>query len=100
MRTTVNSFGSSVELSLKVLAYANGRIAIEALDFSDGEPYGMLTLNIPEIELEQDEIIVKTYSENAHWVPQVLENLRQHFENTGKIASSGFVKMPIYRFKA
>jgi hypothetical protein len=98
MKTTVLMAGTFCELSLQVLFYGNGRIAIQAFDHNQSEPFGMLTLNIPEIELEQDEIIVKNYSENATWVPQVLEKLKQHFEPTGKTVSSGHVTMPIYKF--
>jgi hypothetical protein len=98
MKTSVTMFGSVFELSFQVLAYGNGRIAIQAIDFNEGDPFGMVTLNIPEVELEQDEVIAKTYSENAHWVPQVLENLKQHFEPTGKTIDYGNVLLPIYKF--
>jgi hypothetical protein len=98
MKTSVDLFGDAVDLSIQVLKYGNGRIAIQAIDLIDNSPFGMITINIPEIELEQDEIIVKTYSENTHWVPQVLENLKQHFEDTGKTVSGGRDTMPIYKF--
>lgn len=98
MKTSVNVFGDVFELLLQVLVYGNGRVAIQAIYGNYGEPFGMLTINCPEIELQEDEIIVKNYGENEHWVPQVLENLKQHFEPTGKTVSGGYVEVPIYKF--
>lgn len=100
MKTTINAFGNDVAIELVTQEYQNGRTAIQAIDLSDHCPWGTLTVNVPEVELEDDEIIVKTYSENEAWAPQVLENLKEHFEPTGKAVSSGHVTMPVYRFKA
>ena len=100
MKTSINAFGSTVEIELVTQEYQNGRVAIQAIDLSDHCPWGTMTVNVPEVPLADDEIIVKTYSENEQWVPQVLENLKEHFEPTGRSVSSGHVTMPVYRFKA
>lgn len=100
MKTSVKFFGETVNLELVAREYQGGRIAIQAIDLSDHCPFGTLTVNVPEVELEEDEIIVKTYSENEGWVPQVLENLKEHFAPTGKGVSLGHVTVPIYKFKA
>ena len=42
----------------------NGRIAIELIDPEDGEIIAVATINIPEIELQENEVIIKDYSEN------------------------------------
>ena len=42
----------------------NGRIAIELIDPDDGEIIAVATINIPEIELQENEVIIKDYSEN------------------------------------
>lgn len=58
----------------------------------------MLTVNVPNIELEKNEIAVKTYSENVNWAEQVLKALPDHFIFTGKVVKTGFVTIPIYKF--
>lgn len=42
--------------------YANGRIAIMATD--EGQPLCKCTVNIPDIDIANDEVIIKDYSEN------------------------------------
>lgn len=50
--------------SVKFTKYANSkRIAIK-LYCEDGSPMATATINIPEQPLEEDEVIIKTYSEN------------------------------------
>jgi hypothetical protein len=100
MRTTIQFYGSEVALRLKVAGeYASsGMKAIDAIDESDGSLFGRLTINVPGVELQPGEIIVKNYSENEAWVPQVLRNLSQYFVPTGITVKSGFVTMPIYKF--
>ena len=98
MKLTINTFGSDQEIVLEKHNYGNDRIAITA-SCTDGEPWGTLTVNMPEIHLDDDEIIVKDYSENSEWVPQVIKQLPELFEATGRQAKSGFVSCPIYRYK-
>ena len=73
--------------------YANGRLAIRAV-CEDGSPFGMLTVNL-DSPLADDEVFVKTWSENSSWAPQALEAM--HLIPTGREVSSGFVSAPIYR---
>ena len=44
--------------------YPNGRTAIELVDYKTYEPIATATVNVPEIVLEENEIIIKDYSEN------------------------------------
>ena len=44
--------------------YVNGRPAIMLSDIEDGSPVAKATINIPEIELDNNEVIIKDYSEN------------------------------------
>ena len=37
---------------------------IDLIDADDGTPVAVATLNVPDIELESDEVIIKDYSEN------------------------------------
>ena len=43
---------------------SNDRIAIELVEASTGEPVAKATVNIPEVDLEPNEVIIKDYSEN------------------------------------
>lgn len=51
------------EVILKAYTYANQRIAL-AVVAQNGEPMGTLSVNIPEIPLDPNEVFVKTWSEN------------------------------------
>lgn len=43
--------------------YGNGRLAIQAI-CDDGEPYGNLTVNLPNEELGEGELFIKTWGGN------------------------------------
>lgn len=78
--------------------YGNGRLAIQlvgvAQGMEDGEPFGMLTVNIPEVHLEPNEIIVKEWSENAEWAAQVARKLG--YIRTTRYVQTGFVEAFIW----
>jgi len=54
--------------------YANGRQAIRILDAEDGLPVMTATVNVPEVDLEPGEIIIKNYSENEGCLPFLITN--------------------------
>ena len=56
-------FAPHEELTLVSGRYQNGRLAIKATN-SDGEPIATLTVNMPEIELTEGQVIIKDWSEN------------------------------------
>lgn len=91
----INAFGENHTIRTVESHYQNGRIAIKAMNHK-GEQFGMLTVNIPDAELADDEFILKNYSENAGWAEEAVAQFGQ-FENTGRFARSGFVTCPIYR---
>jgi len=98
MKTSIKFLGEDVNLELIISKYPNERLAIVAFDLADGCRFGTLTVNVPEFELNEGEIIVKTYSDNEEWVPQVLKNLSKHFIPTGNEVNLGYVTVPIYKF--
>lgn len=78
---------------IKIDTYEDsGRPCISLVD-KYGLPYERITINIPEEELEDNEVIVKVYSENELIIPQV----RHLFEDTGKRARA--IMAPIWRVK-
>ena len=93
----INFLGKPVNLELVEHRYTdNGRLAIQAV-CDDEEVFGMLTVNIPEANLADDEVCIKVWSENSYWVPQVLAQLKDKFVPTGREVSTGFVRAPVYK---
>ncbi|GAF77796.1 unnamed protein product, partial [marine sediment metagenome] len=91
---TIRVYATMVEF--KVSEYEKGgRIALQCVVVGSGEPYATLTINMPEVALEGDEIIVKDYSENTLVAQEAFAT--GLFEKTGKtVPKSGF---PIWRLK-
>ena len=55
-------------------SYANGRKAIRIVDAEDGIPVMTATVNMPDENLEEGEIILKNYSENEGCLPFLITN--------------------------
>lgn len=92
----IKFYDSIYNLQMREQQYQNGRTA---LVFNDGvEVFGVLTVNVPEVPLREGEIIVKTYSENEQWVPQVLKALPEFFTDTHKRIQQGFATMAIWHY--
>lgn len=73
--------------------YPNGRTSLQIIDAEDGCPVMTATTNVPEIELAENEIIIKNYSENEG----VLEFLQEN-GIVGKVKREvgiGFVSVPV-----
>lgn len=75
--------------------YDNGRRAIRLV--SGGLPFAVLTVNLPDDPLEEGEIFVKTWSENAAIRDPILA--LGIFEDTGKRVPTGFTEAEVWRFK-
>lgn len=84
------AFGEISDCILKKDKYAtNGRLSLQLFDALDGTPFAIVTVNIPDVELEQDEIMVKNYSENSGMDDWMIENGLAI--DTGKLVSIGYV---------
>lgn len=72
-------------------------LALWAKDEADGywEPYVGLTKNVRPNDCKDDEIIVKTYEENAHLRQPLLD--LGYFEDTGRRIPAGFTELEIWR---
>lgn len=69
MKVTFKGWESKVIIG----AYSNGRKAIQLFDATTGEPIAKATVNVPDYKLDDDQVIIKDYSENAG----IYETLRQ-----------------------
>lgn len=65
---------SEYTVILSTGSYANGRKAIRILDAEDGSPVMTATVNVPDVQLEPDEVIIKNYSENEGCLPFLITN--------------------------
>ena len=74
--------------------YKNGRPAIHLVSLQ-GEPVATATVNLPEVELFDGEVLVKDYSENAG-IKQLLIDAGI-LEETGKQVVWGYSIFPICR---
>ena len=70
----------------------------QAIVIVDGNrsPYATLTVNVPEVPLEEGELVIKTWSGNQ----SISDTLRKSglFEDTGKRVPVGYVQGEIWRW--
>ena len=77
--------------------YPNGRLALQVVTAQYGEPFGVLSVNVPDVNVPDGCIAVKNYSENEPLAAAAYET--GLFEDTGVKAQTGFVSVPIWRIK-
>ena len=82
------------DFSIKIANYHSGdnRKAIQLID-SEGEVYMTATSNFPDIEIENDEVFIKTYSGNEGILECLIKN--NVIEYTGKALRTEHVDFPI-----
>lgn len=95
MYTLKTLYGETYQVTLKFGKYSNKRTAIELIDSEDGCPVMVATVNMPDAELQPDEVIIKNYSENEGVLDFLIEN-----GIVGKpirMVSSGWVTCPVVK---
>jgi hypothetical protein len=90
---TINHFGSTDEVAIITGTYSNGRTSLTLVDISDGLPYATATVNLPDVFLEENEILIKDYSENEGILDFLIEN--KIVIPTDKGIQSGHVWIPV-----
>jgi uncharacterized protein (DUF2141 family) len=85
--------GESVDLFLA--QYANGSPAVVASVAATGEPFGKLSVNLVDEQLEEGEIAIKTYAENKAFAEAARHS--GLFIDTRKRVKTGFVRVEIWR---
>lgn len=88
----ITLFGNSYDVKLVEGKYGDGSTAIQAID-PEG-PFGTLTVCVPGTRLLENEILVKTWSENSEWAPQLLQ---YGFEDTGRRVKTGYVEAQVWK---
>lgn len=87
----IDLYGESFRLLAELGRYENDRLAISFVTH-DGEPFGHLTINMPQADLPDGMVFVKDWSENAGWVPQIIAAGWLVPDNSGVM--SGMVVVP------
>ncbi len=71
--------------------YRNDRIALSLLDSETGENIAMATINMPEVQLEHDEVLIKNNSENEGILSALIE--AGIISNTIRLVPTGYVNV-------
>jgi hypothetical protein len=74
--------------------YQTGNLAIMGV-CEDGEPFATLTVNIPGVHLDEDEVIIKNWSENESFARAAL--MSGFFIQRNMSIPTGFVKAPVWK---
>ena len=73
--------------------YENGRTAIQLNDATDGHPYAVASVNMPNVLLDDNEVLIKDYSENLGILDFLIKN--NIVTPTPNGVDSGFVWLPV-----
>lgn len=82
-------------LCFRCKKYLDGNAVAVIAECENGAPYTKLTINIPEVELANNELIVKTWGENEHLAVAAMET--GLFKDTGKRIIAGFTEAQIWK---
>ena len=93
----VNQGHGYVELELQKASYSNNRLAIQLIWTQTGEPWATLTVNLPDVELDEGEFFVKAWSENKDTARALMEQT-DLFVDTFKTVPTGFVEAEVWKF--
>lgn len=83
----------SYNVTVRLSKYHNGRTAIELYDAEDGSAYATASVNIDNVLLEDNEVLIKDYSENEGMLDFLIHN--NIVTPTVNGVHSGFVWIPI-----
>jgi hypothetical protein len=96
----LSGVGFTVEkepVEFRIRSYSSSEPAVLVICKDDGSQYGVLSVNLPPIDLELTEFAVKTWSENEELAKAAMET--GLFEDTGKYVQLDFVKAPLWKLK-
>lgn len=102
MKTTIGTIAAyGKNLKLKLGRYKGGAVAIQLVgtneEFGYEEPWGALTINIPDQQLGEGEILVKTWGENEDYrVPALASGF---FIDTGRRVTTGYESAEVWRIQ-
>jgi hypothetical protein len=89
----LTAFGQTRDVVIQLHKYENGRTAIQLIDATDGEPYAVASVNMPNVLLADNEVLIKDYSENLGILDFLIKN--NIVTPTPNGVNSGFVWLPV-----
>jgi hypothetical protein len=72
----------------------NGRAAVKLVT-AKGNEFAMLSCNLPDEHIPDDQFAVKIWSENE----PLISHCAPFFEDTGRRVVAGYCEAPVWRFK-
>lgn len=93
--TFTTKSGGSYQVFIELGKYRNGQTAVSLIDAEDGSPVATVTVCVPELSLDENEIIVKDYSENEGMLEFLLEN--NIVEERSEFIDTGYVRCPVVK---
>jgi hypothetical protein len=81
------------DVTLSIVTYNDGGRRGIKLTTVSGEPFGTATVNLPDAELEPDEVCIKTWGGNEGMLDFLVRN--GIVEPTGRTVQTGFVDAPV-----
>lgn len=81
------------QVYIRQRSYANGRPSLELINADDHTPNSIVTVNLPDVLLEDNEVLVKDYSENEGMLEFLTAN--NIVTPTERGVQSGFVWIPV-----
>lgn len=90
---TINQLGQTYEVYVSKRKYSNGRTALELIDAADGLPYAVATVNLPDVLIDQNEVLIKNYSENEGMLEFLIQN--NIVKHSGYGVNNGHVWVPV-----
>lgn len=92
----VTAYGNTYDIILEKKMYGNKRIAIIAT-MDDGFPYATLSVNLPMASLGDDEVFIKSWSENEALAEVAKKS--GYFKDTGRRIPTGFCVAEVWKMK-
>jgi hypothetical protein len=90
---TVNVHGTKFQVTLRSMKYQNDRLAIVGT-LGDIEDFGVLSVNIPDQPLKENEVLIKNWSENEAYAEAARNS--GFFKDTGRRVKTGFCEAEIW----
>lgn len=89
----LTAFEQTRDVVVALHKYENGRTAIQINDATDGHPYAVASVNMPNVLLADNEVLIKDYSENLGMLDFLIKN--NIVTPTPNGVNAGFVWLPV-----
>ncbi len=92
---TITLSDNTYDVFIKLDKYVNKRTRIQLIDTEDGSSVAVVTVNLPDEPMAEDEAAIKNYAENTG----VLTFLRDNnlITEVKRVVRSGYVNIPIVK---